>query len=220
MKILVTAGGTREPLDDVRYLGNTSSGRTGAWIVEEAVRRYHTVFLLAGKGTEMPAQWALDTGLVVVHEFGSASDLLQHCTRLCHDYEFQAVVFAAAVADYAPQPVHGKVSSQLNEWIIRLVPTPKVVDVIARVAPHAVLVGFKLESGVSRDELVSRARHTGQRCQARFMVANDTSGLGSASHEAVLIDIDGGETSVSNRRTLAETLITTLEEACLQIRQH
>jgi phosphopantothenoylcysteine synthetase/decarboxylase len=219
MKILVTAGGTREPLDEVRYLGNVSSGRTGAWIVEEAVRRYHTVFLLAGKGAEQPAQWAMDTGLVVAQEFGSAVDLLQRCTHLCQQHEFQAVVFAAAVADYAPQPVQGKVPSQLDEWLVRLVPTPKVVDVIPRLAPDAVLVGFKLESGVSREELVSRARHTGRRCQARFMVANDTSGLGSASHEAVLVDVHGRETVVPHRRALAEVLITTLEEACQQTRQ-
>jgi len=219
MKILVTAGGTREPLDDVRYLGNASSGRTGAWIVEEAVRRYHTVFLLAGKGAVQPAPWALDTGLVVMEEFGSAADLLQRCTRLCHDHQFQAVVFAAAVADYAPEPVQGKVSSSLDEWLLRLVPTPKVVDVIPRLAPHAVLVGFKLESGVSREELVRRARRTGKRCQARFMVANHAAGLGSASHEAFLVDMTAGEATVSDRRALAEVLIATLEDACQTAKQ-
>lgn len=212
MKLLVTAGGTREPIDDVRYVGNASTGATGARIVEEAVRRYHTVYYLSGVGSVLPASWAMETGLVVRREFTSAQSLLDACGEWTRDYRFDAIVFAAAVADYRPESVSGKIKSDRPVLDLHMVPTPKVLDSVRSWAPEAVLVGFKLESGVDVPELVERARQTAARSGAQWMVANLAEGMGREDHPSVILSAQGEVIEVPQRRQLAETLIRLLED--------
>ena len=212
MRILVTTGGSREPIDDVRYVTNAASGRTGALIAEEAVRNFHTVYLLAGKGSVPPAQCTADTGLIVRREFGSAADLLHLCMEM--DYRFDAILAAAAVADYAPVPHAGKLSSANSELVVRMAPTPKVVDRLRQRWPEAHLVAFKLESGLAEGDLFSRARSTMTRCGAELVVANDAAGMGADSHPAHVLDRDKVVATASGRRALARELIRILTDRC------
>src|SRR6185369_13452236 len=97
--VLISAGGTREPLDSVRFVGNRSSGRMGVALAEEARRRGAQVTLLAAN-LAVPAP----AGVEVV-ETPTAADLAREAkTRAGAD----VVLMAAAVADYAPEPVSGK----------------------------------------------------------------------------------------------------------------
>ncbi len=212
MRILITAGGTREPIDAVRYVGNVGTGATGVGLAEEAVRRFHTVHLLSGVGSAQPASWACQTGLLVCETFTSAADLLARCQELLARYEFDAVVATAAVADYAPVPLEGKLGSSLPELIVRLVPTPKIVDRMRGLAPAATLVSFKLESGLAVDELVRRARASMERSGADLAVANLIEGHGSPEHGAWLVARTGEPVAVPNRSELAVRLLDRLEE--------
>jgi len=213
MRILITSGGTREPIDDVRFVGNTASGRTGNLIAQEAVRRFHTVYLLSGMGSAAVEPWALDSGLIVPDSFGSAADLLEACTRRLNS-PVEAIVASAAVADFTPAAVKGKLSSAQSELVLRMKPTVKVIDRIRQLAPDALLVVFKLESGLARDELFVRAQATLKRSEADLVVANDVCGMGKPDHPAHFLDRDGLVCSVDTRRDLAERLIELLEERC------
>ncbi len=144
MKILITSGATREPLDDVRFLSNVSTGATGAALADALVVHGHQVSLLRGTGA-VAARRARDAG-----EFGSTADLLARLRARVASGKFDAVIQCAAVADYTPARVtRGKMSSYAPSLTVRLVPTPKILPQIKSfAAAHPpVVIGFKLTSG-------------------------------------------------------------------------
>jgi phosphopantothenoylcysteine decarboxylase/phosphopantothenate--cysteine ligase len=213
MRILINAGGTREPIDAVRYIGNVGTGATGVALAEEAVRRFHTVYLLTGLGAVEPAAWARSTGLLVEETFTSAADLLARTERLLGDYRFDALIATAAVADYAPVPVEGKIGSSLPELTLRLVPTPKIVDRMRRLAADALLVTFKLEGGIQSAALFQRARASLERSGADLAVANLIEGHGSPGHAAWLVEPGDGEpVALADRAALATGLMDYIEK--------
>jgi phosphopantothenoylcysteine synthetase/decarboxylase len=143
LKILVTSGATREPLDDVRFLSNVSTGATGAALADALAARGHAVALLRGTGATA-ARRARDAG-----EFGSTANLLARLRALVGAGKFDAVIQCAAVADYTPARVtRGKMSSYAPALTVRLVPTPKILPQIKSLAPRPPrVIGFKLTSG-------------------------------------------------------------------------
>lgn len=212
MRILVTSGGTREPIDEVRFIGNVSTGRTGAWIVEEALRRYHTVHWLRGEGSVGPDAWMSQVGLLQEESFGSSQDLRDKVLARLDAYCYDAVIHAAAVADYTVARQEGKVPSTLGEWTLTLLPAPKVVDAMVPRLQEASLVVFKLEAVSAQEELLRRGRATLQRTGATLLVANSTSGIGTEGHCAVIADATKVLAEVKHRRELANVLLSLLEE--------
>jgi phosphopantothenoylcysteine decarboxylase/phosphopantothenate--cysteine ligase len=139
--VLVSAGGTREPVDAVRFLGNRSSGRMGVAVAAEARRRGAKVTLLASNLAVPPP-----AGVDVV-ETPSAADVEREATARAAGAD--VIVMAAAVADYrAADQVEGKRAKTGADWTLRLEPT---VDVLALLGEHErngqVLVGFGAEAG-------------------------------------------------------------------------
>lgn len=144
MKILVTAGATREPIDEVRFISNVSTGATGAALADEFARRGHSVLLLHGEGA------AVSDGGAQTKSFSSAADLRAQLERLLRDGEFDAVVMAAAVSDFRPvETAEGKISSDTDGLILPLVRNEKILPELKSFAlsrPPRV-VGFKLTVG-------------------------------------------------------------------------
>jgi phosphopantothenoylcysteine synthetase/decarboxylase len=144
VKILVTSGATREPLDAVRFLSNVSTGATGAALADALVARGHPVALLRGINA-VAARRARDAG-----EFGSTADLLGQLRAQVGTGQFGAVIHCAAVADYTPARIaRGKISSAAPSLTVRLVPTPKILPQIKSFAAATrppVVVAFKLTS--------------------------------------------------------------------------
>ncbi len=139
--VLVSAGGTREPLDDVRFIGNRSSGRMGVAIAAEAKRRGASVTLLASNLAVSPP-----AGVEVV-EAPTAADLEREASALAGAAD--VVVMAAAVGDYRPAaPVSGKRPKSAEPWEVTLEPTADVLRLLSeRERNGQVLVGFGAESG-------------------------------------------------------------------------
>jgi phosphopantothenoylcysteine decarboxylase/phosphopantothenate--cysteine ligase len=140
-RVLISAGGTREPLDAVRFLGNRSSGRMGVALAAEAKRRGAAVTLLASN-LAVPAP----EGVEVV-EVPTAADLERETRGRAG--EADVIVMAAAVADYRPtETIEGKRAKSGETWMLELEPT---VDVLALLGEHErngqVLVGFGAELG-------------------------------------------------------------------------
>ena len=167
LRVLVTAGGTREPIDSVRYIGNRSSGRMGVALAREAARRGADVTLIA-------ANVALATPPVVrVIEVRSAAELGDACER-----EFpgcDVLLMAAAVADFRPAaPVAHKLKKDVGPVpTIELEPTDDVLSALAAARrPGQVLVGFAAEHG---EDALEHARAKRRRKGLDAVAVNDIS---------------------------------------------
>ncbi len=179
MKIVITAGGTREPIDAVRYIGNSSTGMLGAEIASAALAGGHDPLLIRAKAA-VPAPPGV-TSSVYVTSADLAARLDEHVPGA------DAVIHAAAVADYLPVPASGKISSDQDELVVRMTRAPKLIDRLRALAPDALLVGFKLTSGTSADERLAIARRLMERASVDLVVVNDTEALGADDHEAWIV---------------------------------
>ena len=189
-RVLVSAGGTREQLDAVRFLGNRSSGRMGVAVAEEARRRGADVTLLAAN-LAVPAP----TGVTVV-ETPTAADLEREAIAR---RDADVIVMAAAVADYRPAaPETGKRPKDGVSWTVELTPTTDVLAALgAARTPEQVLVGFAAD-GAGKG--LERAREKRVAKGADLIVFNDISrtdiGFDTAENEVVLVS-NGTEQHVS-----------------------
>ncbi|HZC30840.1 MAG TPA: bifunctional phosphopantothenoylcysteine decarboxylase/phosphopantothenate--cysteine ligase CoaBC [Gaiellaceae bacterium] len=191
-RVLVSAGGTREPLDAVRFVGNRSSGRMGVALAADAARRGARVTLLAAN-LAVPAPVGVD-----VVETPTAADLEREALARAADAD--VVVMAAAVADYRPAlSLAGKRPKDADAWTVELEPT---VDVLAALGadrrPGQVLIGFAADHG---DPGLVRAREKLARKNADLFVYNDVGrsdiGFDAPDNEVTLV-------SAAGERTLAK----------------
>jgi phosphopantothenoylcysteine decarboxylase / phosphopantothenate---cysteine ligase len=204
-RVLVTAGGTREPLDTVRYLGNRSSGRMGVALAAEARRRGAKVTLLAANlGVPIP------DGIEVV-ETPTAADLERE--TLARD-DADVIVMTAAVADYRPAEALGEKHRKDGEpWQVVLEPT---TDILAELGqgrrPGQVLVGFAADEG---DSGLEAARAKRERKRVNLLVFNDVSrsdiGFEARDNEVTLIRADR-ERRIE-KRSKEECAVAILDEA-------
>ncbi|HYW29692.1 MAG TPA: bifunctional phosphopantothenoylcysteine decarboxylase/phosphopantothenate--cysteine ligase CoaBC [Gaiellales bacterium] len=192
-RMVVTAGGTREPLDVVRYLGNRSSGRMGVAVADEAARRGAAVTLLLAAAIASPSAPMRTVRVETAAELRAAT--------LREAETADIVVMAAAVADYRPAaPVAGKRTKGEDAWLVELEPTTDILaELGAARRAGTTLVGFAAEHG---DGAVERARDKLRRKGADMIVVNDISrsdiGFDSDLNEVVLVT-SNDETLVSRR---------------------
>jgi phosphopantothenoylcysteine decarboxylase / phosphopantothenate---cysteine ligase len=181
--VLVTAGGTREPLDSVRYIGNRSSGLMGVALAEEARRRGARVTLLAANLAVAPP-----AGVEVIETPTAAALAREAKARSSADI----VLMAAAVADYAPEPVQGKRPKTGEPWEISLRPTEDILAGFGESKNGMVLVGFGAEEGEAGLE---RKRRMLAEKHVDLVVFNDVSrediAFDAPENEVVLISADG-----------------------------
>jgi len=200
MRVLVTAGGTREPIDDVRVIANTSTGRLGARIADAAAAAGHEVLLLHGVHSARPASPA-----VRCEAFDASADLARLLER--HVPAADAVLHAAAVSDFVPERAPGKLSSDLPELLLRLRRAPKLVDGLRALQPAALLVGFKLASGVDEASLVALAQELLRRARLDWVVANAAGRVGEDDHEALLVSEQGVAQRCRGKEAIARALV-------------
>jgi phosphopantothenoylcysteine decarboxylase/phosphopantothenate--cysteine ligase len=206
-RVLVTAGGTREPLDAVRFLANRSSGRMGVALAEEARKRGAAVTLLAANLAVPPPR-----GIEVVETPTAAAMLEEVLARGDAD----VVLMAAAVADYRPaKPAAEKRPKDEEAWQVTLEPTTDVLRTLAEQRTNGqVLIGFAAEHG---DEGLSRAREKLKQKRIDLVVYNDVSrgdiGFDAGDNEVVLITA-AGERRVAKapKDQIAMTIVDTAEE--------
>jgi phosphopantothenoylcysteine decarboxylase/phosphopantothenate--cysteine ligase len=182
LRVLVTAGGTREPLDAVRFIGNRSSGRMGFALAEEAARRGASVTVVAAN-VALPRT----SGISYV-EVQTAADLLGATLERFESAD--VLLMAAAVADYQPSlPEAGKIAKEERERLsVELVRTEDVLAAVAaRRSPGQLVVGFAAEHGRNGLE---RARAKLERKQLDAIVLNDV------SREEIGFDVDENEVTI------------------------
>ena len=188
LRVLVTAGGTREPIDSVRYVGNRSSGRMGYALAEQAVRRGAAVTVVAAN-VALPAPAGVE--VVAVETAAQLADACAHAFPAC-----DVLLMAAAVADFRPAaPAARKLKKDSADapGAIALEPTADVLSGLAAARrPGQTIVGFAAEHG---DGALAYAREKLARKRLDAIVVNDISraeiGFDAAENEVVIVTPDG-----------------------------
>ncbi|HEX3512103.1 MAG TPA: bifunctional phosphopantothenoylcysteine decarboxylase/phosphopantothenate--cysteine ligase CoaBC [Solirubrobacteraceae bacterium] len=208
-RVLVTAGGTREPIDSVRFVGNSSSGRMGYALAEAAIARGAEVTLVAAN-VALPAPAGAE-----LHAVSTAAELGRVCER-----EFSAcdvLLMAAAVADFAPeQPAHDKLKKAGRDSLeLVLAPTADILSALsARRRDGQTLVGFAAEHG-AQAALAARSKLAAKGLDA--LVVNDISradiGFDSAENEVTIVS--ASQNGAIAERHVARTSKTAVAEAVL-----
>jgi phosphopantothenoylcysteine decarboxylase/phosphopantothenate--cysteine ligase len=166
MRLLVTAGGTREPIDSVRFIGNRSSGKMGLAVAREALRRGADVTVVSA-----------NTGMVepgtVYHSVESAGELRDAVVDLAGKAD--ALVMAAAVSDFTPaSPVGEKIRRREGTTELELVPTDDILASVTGRYPDLFVVGFAATHGDPLDDARDKLGRKG----ADLVIGNDISGEG------------------------------------------
>lgn len=180
MRILITAGPTREHLDDVRFLSNASSGKMGYALAEAAIAAGHQVVLVSGPVNLAPP------GKCEFHAVETTDQMYDACVQLFT--ECDGVIGAAAVCDYRPRErLPGKISKTGRPIVVELVENPDILAELGRRKQHRWIVGFALESQNPRENAVRKLR--AKECDA--IVLNHPSAIGNQSNRIELIDRNG-----------------------------
>ena len=225
--IVVSAGGTREPIDPVRFIGNRSTGKMGVAIAEAALARGARVTLVAANLDVAPPSGA---STVVVE---SAAEMRAALHKLTHADDgragFDALVMAAAVSDFRPSTTADRKLERGGSLTLELEATPDILAQIARIArgtdreggvtyepmsPSPFLVGFAAETG-SLDRAVDKLR----RKSLDLLVANDVSepgsGFGTDTNRVTILDAAGGraELALMSKRAVADEILDRVARA-------
>jgi phosphopantothenoylcysteine decarboxylase/phosphopantothenate--cysteine ligase len=183
--VIVTAGATAEPIDDVRVLTSRASGKTGRAVARSCYARGADVTLVHGPGAiDGDVPWA------DLRRVTTAADMLEAVQSVAGDAD--ALVSAAAIGDYTVDAADGKIRSGRENLTLSLRPTPKLIDAVRADHPDLPIVGFKVESGAEDGDLTGGARRIMDRAGLAFVVANDASVMGAAETRAVFVS-DAGE---------------------------
>jgi phosphopantothenoylcysteine decarboxylase/phosphopantothenate--cysteine ligase len=201
LHVLVTAGGTREPIDPVRFVGNRSSGKQGHALAAEATARGAKVTLVST--VDLPVPPHAD---VIRVETAAEMEEAVHAAEASAD----VVVMAAAVADFRPAQVAGrKLKKQAGVPEITLEPTPDILAGLgARKRPGQTIVGFAAETDEVRKNAAAKLAAKG----IDLIVANDVTALGAGfehdTNQVVIMDADGTEREVplADKRAIARAV--------------
>jgi len=166
-KVLVTAGPTIEPIDPVRVITNTSTGKTGVLLASELVSAGAKVTLVYGPGIEKPTKGAKIILVKTVQEMFDATK------KELMAKKFDIVILSAAAADYTAKTARSKIKSTEKNLVIKLQRAPKIIDYVKKIQKGTFLVGFKAETDVSRQKLVESAKSKLAESKADMIIAND-----------------------------------------------
>lgn len=214
LRVLITSGGTAEPIDGVRVLTNTSTGATGAGLAEHFARSGHEVVLLRARS-------AVEAGAAVrTQVFGSFAELDAALTRRLGEEHFDAVIHAAAVGDFGiaaivadgvrQPPGTGKLDSRAG-LALELKLQPKLVNALRARSrnPALTVVAFKLTNGATPEAAAAAVRVLRDAAQADFVVHNDLAarGPGPGAFPATIHPAGGGApVACATRAELAAAL--------------
>lgn len=213
MKVLITAGGTSEYIDTVRKITNSGSGKLGSIIANKYLEdsNVEELFYVCSKKAYRPKE---DFRVKII-EADKTMDVYDSVKRTLINNKIDIVIHSMAISDYMVDYVStsqmlsedmqnndalgelrcpknkldnsAKISSYQDDLIIRLVKTPKIIGKIKEWAPHTILVGFKLLSGVSKNELISVACGLMKKNACDIVIANDLTEISRDKHKALII---------------------------------
>jgi phosphopantothenoylcysteine decarboxylase/phosphopantothenate--cysteine ligase len=201
--VLITAGPTYEKIDDVRFIGNFSTGKMGFALAEVARDLGANVSLIAG-----PSSLASSNQITRI-DVTSAKDMHESVFQFAEAQDI--IIMAAAVADYTPKEKHsGKIKKSNSSLTIELVPTKDILKELGHSKlKNQIIVGFALES----TNLLEYAKSKLEQKKCNIIVANQantpTSGFGTDLNTVTIIDDRGGSLSLptASKKEIAESIL-------------
>ena len=180
-KIIITAGGTSERIDNVRKITNSSSGKLGMTIANHLLEENSDlmIYYVCSKNSLRPT----DKRVKVV-EIDGTIDLKNTIEGFLTNEHIDYFIHSMAVSDY----MTSKISSYEDNLVIVLKPTPKIISIIKNLSPSTYLVGFKLLDGVSKEELIEVAKRLRNKNNCDLVVANDLYNIRNGDHIGYIID--------------------------------
>jgi len=205
--IVITLGATRSPIDDIRYVQNTSSGNTGYRIADHLYRHGHDITCVSGITTCPKPNW-----LPLVIGADSPDEMLNELKALSND-DIDAWIHCAAVLDYVVDtPAEGKLASQQGPLEVRLVETPKHILELREKCQGAVRIGFKLETGIKHKELVRRAVAQLEYAGMTAVIANRLEDLNDKTRpRAYLVDTTGADFTLNTINDVCVAVTTVID---------
>jgi phosphopantothenoylcysteine decarboxylase/phosphopantothenate--cysteine ligase len=220
--VVVTSGATAEPIDPVRVLTNRSSGRTGRSVARACYVLGAEVTLVHGVvGPHPPSSTPDDPTFgagspIPYAEYvpvETAREMLDATEAAVEDAD--ALVAAAAVGDYTPEPHDRKLRSG-QELALDLDPTPKLIDAVRERRPDLPIVGFKAETSDSDEAMIEAARDILERVDLSFVVANDAEVMGADRTRILLVDANRADPIEGTKSAVAAVVADELAELLAQ----
>lgn len=230
MNIVITSGGTSEKIDDVREITNFSTGRLGMEIARAFLDSKNSdlekIYYLCDKRTAVPE----DSKVEVVRVSG-VQGLLDGLKDLLTTKKIDAVIHAMAVSDYAVGSVttlnaikdpdcrndgvnrcDGKISSEIDDLVILLKRTPKVIGEIKKLSKETILVGFKLLTNVEKDVLIDTAAKLLRKNDCDMVLANDLTEINGDRHGGYLLFPSGEYIRLETKKEIAKAIVEQIEQ--------
>lgn len=235
-KIIITAGGTSERIDNVRKITNSSSGKLGYTIANKLIelheKQIEKIYYVCSKTSHKPIHDKIE-----IIEIVDTSDLETTIRKLLTSNIINYFIHSMAVSDYTVDYVttaeslalnieknsdknvleliknhndkltDNKISSEREDIIIKLKKTPKIIAIIKNISPNTYLIGFKLLDNVSKENLINTAIRLKNKNNCNLVVANDLENIRDGNHKAFIIKKDNDYIVASGKEDIAEKLI-------------
>lgn len=230
-RIVITAGGTSERIDNVRKITNSSSGKLGVVIANRFLEKMDDIEIIyvCSKNSLRPSD-----SRVKIIEIDGTGDLKNKVIDLLSLTHIDYFIHSMAVSDYTTDYVttierikdsirsHDdlddafsnieviggtKISSYEDNLVIVLKPTPKIISLVKDISPKTYLVGFKLLDGVSYEELIEVAKRLRDKNKCDLVVANDLSTIRNGEHVAYIIDREDNVEEAHGKEDIAKKLV-------------
>ncbi|QEE14335.1 bifunctional phosphopantothenoylcysteine decarboxylase/phosphopantothenate--cysteine ligase CoaBC [Promethearchaeum syntrophicum] len=191
-KFLITAGPSREWIDNIRFLSNPSSGKTGIAYAKEIIERGGEVTIIYGPGTE-----PTPIGAEIIH-VNDAIDFSEALNDTLVNNRFDVLISTAAIADFTPKnkKIEGKISSDKKDLLLNLVSTPKLINLARSLSEKLFIIAYKAENNLVKEILIEKAYNRLKSANVDLIIANNISpsnkniGFNSDTNEVFVIDKD------------------------------
>ncbi len=203
--VLITAGPTWVKIDDVRVISNTATGLTGTLLANKFSRLGAKVTLLLG-----PTETGKTDKRVKILKFRYFDELDSLLRKELASKKYDLAIHSAAVSDYKPVVSYeGKIQSGIKKLVLKLAPTPKIIEVFKKKSPLTLLVAFKFEPNASRLKLNNEARRLIINTKADIIIANTVQ---KGTYTAYLIKKNNLFGPFFTKNNLAENLINKIKK--------
>lgn len=206
MKILITSGGTKIPIDRVRSITNMSKGTFGSRIADAFYTKLfndqvmsrdfsHKITFFMAKGSKRPMRQSIDneyfdSGVDIMKyvEYSTFDEYKAGIEKLLLEEKFDIIVVAAAVSDYGVANYYdGKYRSREDDMCIKLVKLPKILPIMRKLAPDAVICGFKLLVDSTTDELLNAMKNQIVESDVDLVIGNDLRDIKNDDHKLTVM---------------------------------
>ncbi len=204
MKILITAGPTREYLDPVRFISNPSTGKMGYLISEEAIKRGHKVILISG-----PTYLKPPDGIKVV-KITSTEEMKEAVLKYFPEYD--VLIMAAAVSDWKPEKKYRGKLKRKKEWNLKLIPNPDILKEVSKIKKeNQIVIGFALETENIEKNALKKLKEK----KLDLIIGNTTEFFGEGKPSKVIFISKDGKVKKYKRikkEKVAEKIVNWIED--------